>query len=220
MTRRWLRLRRIDCRKRLRRKWQPADGIGLLPRRACLRSGSRRALNGRSIAGLSAAEIEEAGGSSDGGFCGVADQERSCCIIRIAEGRRVLSLLPDWHLCVLRASQVVETLPEYFARFTAGTRAGDIYLRAERDRGYRDDAHQGRAWAAVFARGAGAGRVGSRRSVLLGAGLRVIRAVELNALHLITPVWASIKRQMDYCWRGSLLRDRLGAGELSLSLEQ
>ena len=33
-----------------------------------------------------------------------------------AEGRRVLSLLPDWHLCVLRASQVVETLPEYFGR--------------------------------------------------------------------------------------------------------
>jgi L-lactate dehydrogenase complex protein LldG len=28
----------------------------------------------------------------------------------------VLTLLPDWHLCVLRASQVVETLPEYFSR--------------------------------------------------------------------------------------------------------
>jgi len=32
------------------------------------------------------------------------------------EGRRVLTLLPDWHLCILRASQVVETLPEYFDR--------------------------------------------------------------------------------------------------------
>ena len=28
----------------------------------------------------------------------------------------MLTLLPDWHLCILRASQVVETLPEYFAR--------------------------------------------------------------------------------------------------------
>jgi L-lactate dehydrogenase complex protein LldG len=28
----------------------------------------------------------------------------------------VLTLLPDWHLCILRASQVVETLPEYFER--------------------------------------------------------------------------------------------------------
>lgn len=35
------------------------------------------------------------------------------------EGRRVLSLLPDWHLCVLRTSQVVETLPEYFAHCQA-----------------------------------------------------------------------------------------------------
>ncbi len=33
-----------------------------------------------------------------------------------AEGRRVLTLLPDYHLCVVEASQVVETLPEAFAR--------------------------------------------------------------------------------------------------------
>ena len=33
-----------------------------------------------------------------------------------AEGRRVLTLLPDYHLCVIQAAQVVETLPEAFAR--------------------------------------------------------------------------------------------------------
>jgi L-lactate dehydrogenase complex protein LldG len=33
-----------------------------------------------------------------------------------AEGRRVLTLLPDYHLCVIEARQVVETLPEAFAR--------------------------------------------------------------------------------------------------------
>jgi L-lactate dehydrogenase complex protein LldG len=33
-----------------------------------------------------------------------------------AEGRRVLTLLPDYHLCVVEAAQVVETLPEAFAR--------------------------------------------------------------------------------------------------------
>jgi L-lactate dehydrogenase complex protein LldG len=33
-----------------------------------------------------------------------------------AEGRRILTLLPDYHLCVIEAGQVVETLPEAFAR--------------------------------------------------------------------------------------------------------
>jgi L-lactate dehydrogenase complex protein LldG len=32
------------------------------------------------------------------------------------EGRRVLTLLPDYHLCVVEAAQIVETLPEAFAR--------------------------------------------------------------------------------------------------------
>ena len=43
-----------------------------------------------------------------------------------SEGRRVISLLPDWHLCILRASQVVETLPEYFASLCPATRAGHL----------------------------------------------------------------------------------------------
>jgi L-lactate dehydrogenase complex protein LldG len=31
------------------------------------------------------------------------------------EGRRILTLLPDYHLCVIEATQIVETLPEAFA---------------------------------------------------------------------------------------------------------
>lgn len=34
-----------------------------------------------------------------------------------AEGRRILTLLPDYHLCIIEAAQIVETLPEAFARF-------------------------------------------------------------------------------------------------------
>ena len=33
-----------------------------------------------------------------------------------AEGRRILTLLPDYHLCIIEAVQVVQTLPEAFAR--------------------------------------------------------------------------------------------------------
>jgi L-lactate dehydrogenase complex protein LldG len=32
------------------------------------------------------------------------------------EGRRILTLLPDYHLCVIEVTQIVETLPEGFAR--------------------------------------------------------------------------------------------------------
>ena len=66
---------------------------------------------------LPAAEIEKAHGVVTAAFCGVADSGTIVLHHSDTEGRRVLSLLPDWHLCILRTSQVVETLPEYFARF-------------------------------------------------------------------------------------------------------
>ncbi len=66
--------------------------------------------------GLSTAEVEQAEGVVTGSFCGIADSGTIVLHHSAAEGRRIISLLPDWHLCVLRASQVVETLPEYFAR--------------------------------------------------------------------------------------------------------
>jgi L-lactate dehydrogenase complex protein LldG len=66
--------------------------------------------------GLTTAEIEQAEGVISAAFCGVADSGTIVLHHSPAEGRRVLTLLPDWHLCILRASQVVETLPEYFDR--------------------------------------------------------------------------------------------------------
>jgi L-lactate dehydrogenase complex protein LldG len=65
---------------------------------------------------LAVDEIEKADGVVTAAFCGVAESGTIVLHHGAAEGRRVLSLLPDWHLCVLRASQVVETLPEYFGR--------------------------------------------------------------------------------------------------------
>ncbi|MGB6691034.1 MAG: lactate utilization protein C [Terracidiphilus sp.] len=65
---------------------------------------------------LEAAEIEKAEGVVTGAFCGVANSGTIVLHHSAQEGRRIITLLPDWHLCVLRASQVVETLPEYFIR--------------------------------------------------------------------------------------------------------
>jgi len=65
---------------------------------------------------LSAAEIERAEGVVTAAFCGVADSGTIVLHHSATEGRRILTLLPDWHLCILRVSQVVETLPEYFQR--------------------------------------------------------------------------------------------------------
>ena len=64
--------------------------------------------------GLSAAEIEKAEGVLTAASGAIADSGTIVLHHSVAEGRRVLTLLPDWHLCILRASQVVETLPEYF----------------------------------------------------------------------------------------------------------
>ena len=65
---------------------------------------------------LTSAEIEVAEGVVTAAFCGVADSGTIVLHHSDTEGRRVLTLLPDWHLCILRASQVVETFPEYLGR--------------------------------------------------------------------------------------------------------
>ena len=64
---------------------------------------------------LSAAAVEACEGVVTGASCGVADSGTIVLHHGVSEGRRIITLLPDWHLCILYASQIVETLPEYFA---------------------------------------------------------------------------------------------------------
>jgi len=73
-------------------------------------------IDGGSSGSMTVGEIEHADGVLTACFCGVADSGTIVLHHSPAEGRRVISLLPDWHLCILRASQIVETLPEYFDR--------------------------------------------------------------------------------------------------------
>jgi len=50
--------------------------------------------------------------------CTVAIAETGSIVLQhaSAQGPRILSLVPDYHLCVVFADQVVETVPESFAR--------------------------------------------------------------------------------------------------------
>jgi L-lactate dehydrogenase complex protein LldG len=65
---------------------------------------------------LSVAEVGQVEGVITAAFCGIADSGTIALHHSSTEGRRLLTLLPDWHLIILRAIQVVETLPEYFDR--------------------------------------------------------------------------------------------------------
>ena len=66
---------------------------------------------------LSHEQIEQCDGVLTTASAGVADSGTIVMHHTPTEGRRVITLLPDFHVCILRSSQIVETLPEYFARF-------------------------------------------------------------------------------------------------------
>jgi L-lactate dehydrogenase complex protein LldG len=67
------------------------------------------------VDGLSYEEIDRAEGVITG--CVAAIAFTGTIILRhsLADGRRALTLIPDYHLCIVSTSQVVETVPEGFA---------------------------------------------------------------------------------------------------------
>ncbi|MFC3978552.1 LutC/YkgG family protein [Streptosporangium jomthongense] len=64
---------------------------------------------------LSAEELEAAGGVVTG--CAVAIAETGTIVLDAGpgQGRRALTLLPDYHLCVVRAGQIVAGVPQALA---------------------------------------------------------------------------------------------------------
>ena len=68
---------------------------------------------------LSYAELDAVDGVLTG--CTLAIALTGTIVLRHAagEGRRALTLIPDYHLCVIGADQVVETVPEAFRRLAA-----------------------------------------------------------------------------------------------------
>lgn len=56
--------------------------------------------------------------------CALAIAETGTIILDAGkgQGRRVLTLLPDYHLCIVRESQIVELVPEGFAHFESSVK--------------------------------------------------------------------------------------------------
>ena len=97
-------LRRVVVPPALPVEWRP-DGVELLEDH-----------------GLSAAELDEIDGALTG--CAAAIAETGTLVLdgRGASGRRAITLVPDHHICVVRAEQIVGLVPEAIARVADAVR--------------------------------------------------------------------------------------------------
>jgi L-lactate dehydrogenase complex protein LldG len=70
--------------------------------------------------GLTAAELDGLDGVVTA--CAVAVAETGTIVLDASpdQGRRAITLIPDYHLCVVRADQVVQTVPEAVSRLDPG----------------------------------------------------------------------------------------------------
>jgi L-lactate dehydrogenase complex protein LldG len=71
--------------------------------------------------GLATAELDRFDGVLTGATLAVAETGTIVLDGSPDQGRRAITLVPDYHLCVVRAAQVVQTVPEAIARID-GTR--------------------------------------------------------------------------------------------------
>ena len=68
---------------------------------------------------LTAEELDASDGALTGCALGIAQTGTIVLDAGPAQGRRALTLLPDYHLCVVREEQIVGLVPEAFARLEA-----------------------------------------------------------------------------------------------------
>jgi L-lactate dehydrogenase complex protein LldG len=69
--------------------------------------------------GLAAAELDVLDGVMTGATLAIAETGTLVLQNVAGQGRRALTLVPDYHLCVVRVADVVETVPEAIGRLHA-----------------------------------------------------------------------------------------------------
>jgi L-lactate dehydrogenase complex protein LldG len=72
--------------------------------------------------GLSAAELDGLDGALTAAALGIAETGTIVLDGGPGQGRRALSLVPDYHLCIVRADQIVGSVPEAVARLQGVSR--------------------------------------------------------------------------------------------------
>ncbi len=117
-------------------------------RPACRPAGVRAASSSIEDAELSAAELDRVDGAVTG--CAAAIAETGTLVLDGSPicGRRALTLVPDHHICVVLAGQIVELVPEAIAAVAPAVRerapADHAGLRAVGELGHRARARRGR----------------------------------------------------------------------------
>jgi L-lactate dehydrogenase complex protein LldG len=69
--------------------------------------------------GMAAAELDQVDGVMTGVTLAIAETGTVVLQSVAGQGRRAVTLVPDYHLCVVRLADVVETVPEALARLQA-----------------------------------------------------------------------------------------------------
>lgn len=78
--------------------------------------------------GLPAAELDRVDGVMTGATLAIAETGTVVLQNVAGQGRRAVTLVPDYHLCVLRVEDVVETVPEAMGRLQATAKLATTFV--------------------------------------------------------------------------------------------
>jgi L-lactate dehydrogenase complex protein LldG len=78
--------------------------------------------------GLTAADLDGVDGVMTGATLAIAETGTVVLQNTAGQGRRMVTLVPDYHLCVVRVKDIVETVPEAFGRLEASRELATTFV--------------------------------------------------------------------------------------------